>query len=47
MAIRLLGEAFDVEIQASSINVEEAIKNTSIIEFGLINENDSADLFDR
>lgn len=47
MAIRLLNEAFDVEIQASSINVEEAIKSTSIIEFGLISENDLADLFDR
>ena len=47
MAIRLWSEAFDVEIQASSINVEEAIKSISIIEFGLISENDLAELFDR
>jgi len=47
MVIRLWSEAFDVEIQASSINVEEAIKSISIIEFGLISENDLAELFDR
>jgi hypothetical protein len=47
MAIRLLSEAFDVEIQSTSINVDEAIKSISIIEFGLIDANDSAKLFDR
>ena len=46
MAVRLWSEAFDVEIQASSIS-RKAIKSISIIEFGLISENDLAELFDR
>ena len=47
MAIRLLGEAFDVEIHSSSTNAEETIKNISIFEFGLIDANNFADLIDR